>query len=122
MSALFDDAISRQDQDAVGMADGRQTVGDDQGGSAVCQAQQRLLHRPFALVVERAGCFVEDQDLRVLEEGAGDGDALALAARELDAALADIGVIAMGRALMKSCALAARAAASSSASLASGRP
>ncbi len=66
MGALFDDAISRQNQDAVGVADGRQAVGDDQGGSAVRQAEQCLLYRPFALVVERAGRFVEDQDLRIL--------------------------------------------------------
>lgn len=97
MRALFDDAVARQHQDAVGMADGRQAMGDDQRGSPVRQAQQRLLHRPFALIVERAGRLVEDQNLRILEEGAGDGDALALAARKLDAALADIGIIALGQ-------------------------
>src|SRR5262245_42901433 len=32
--------------------------------------------------VQAAGCLVEDQDARTLEECAGDGDALLLAARE----------------------------------------
>ena len=43
--------------------------------------------------VEAGGGFVEDQDARVGQDGAGDGDALALAAGELDAALADDGVV-----------------------------
>ena len=48
--------------------------------------------------VERAGGLVEDQDARVLEDGAGDGDALLLAAGEFQAALADAGVVALGQA------------------------
>ena len=50
---------------------------------------QRLLDRRLGAAVERAGRLVEDQDRRVLEQGAGDGDALLLAARKLEAALAD---------------------------------
>ena len=41
------------------------------------------------------GGLVEDEDARVLEQDAGDGDALALAAGERDAALADAGVVAV---------------------------
>ena len=37
------------------------------------------------------------QDRRRLEDGAGDGDALLLAAGELQAALADLGLVAVGR-------------------------
>ena len=39
--------------------------------------------------VERAGRLVEDHDRRVFQQRAGDGEALALAAREVAAALAD---------------------------------
>ena len=39
--------------------------------------------------IERRGRLVEDEDRRPLEDRAGDGDALLLAARELQAALAD---------------------------------
>ena len=56
---------------------------------------QRLLDRPLGLGVERRGRLVEDQDRRVLEEHARDRQALLLAARELDAALADDGVEAV---------------------------
>ena len=46
----------------------------------------------LAFGVERRGGFVEQQQRRVAQDGAGDGDALALAARERDAAFADLGV------------------------------
>ena len=54
------------------------------------------LMRGFGLHVERAGGLVEDQDRRVLQDGAGDGDALALAARQRGAALADHELVAAG--------------------------
>ena len=51
----------------------------------------------LGVAVERRGRLVEQQDRRRLEDGAGDGDALLLAARELEAALAHLGVVALGR-------------------------
>ena len=51
---------------------------------------QRFLHQPFVLGVERRGRLVEQQDRRVLQNGAGDGEALALAAGQGDAALAQL--------------------------------
>ena len=76
---------------------------------------------------ERRGRLVEDQDRGILQDHPGDGDALALAAGELDAALADLGVIARrprwsSSRRMKSCACARRAARSISACDASGLP
>ena len=55
----------------------------------------RFLDTRLGLDVERAGRLVEHQDRRVLEHGAGDRDALALAARQLAAALADDRVVAV---------------------------
>src|SRR5262249_42627165 len=52
----------------------------------------------FALRVERAGGLVHDQDGRVSKDGAGDGHALALAAGEFDTAVADQGLVALGKA------------------------
>jgi ATP-binding cassette subfamily B multidrug efflux pump len=46
------------------------------------------------LGIERAGRLVEDEDRGILEENAGDGDPLALTTGELDAALADMGIVA----------------------------
>ena len=53
------------------------------------------LHQRLALGVERAGRLVEQQDRRVAQDGAGDGDALALAAGQRHAALAEQGVVAL---------------------------
>ena len=55
------------------------------------QPAQRLADRFLGFAVERGGGFVEQQERRVLEEGARNRDALALAAGEFHAALADDG-------------------------------
>ena len=76
------------------MRSGREAVGDDHDGPAVRDLAHVLLDDALALVVERAGRLVEDQDARIADQGAGDGDALALPARQAAAALADHGVVA----------------------------
>ena len=62
------------------------------------QAIERLLHEVLALGVERARGLVEDEDARILQDGARDGDALLLPAGELHAALADERRVALGEA------------------------
>ena len=74
---------------------GREAMGDDERRAAVHQAVERLLHQRLALGIERGGRLVEQQHRRILQDGAGDGDALALAAGKRDAALADLGVVAL---------------------------
>ena len=84
---------------------------------------ERVLDLLLGVAVERAGRLVEDQDRRPFEDGAGDGDALLLAAGELEAALARpwCGSRRAARAMNASiCAM--RAASRTSSSLASGRP
>ena len=56
---------------------------------------QRLLHPRLGRRVERAGRLVEDQDRRILQQRAGDRQALALAAGKRGAALADQRVVAL---------------------------
>ena len=58
------------------------------------QAVEALLDRRLDLAVEGARRLVEDQDRGVLEQDPGDRDPLALAAGQLHAAFADMGVIA----------------------------
>ncbi len=53
------------------------------------------LHQRLAFGVERRGRLVEQQDRRVAQDGAGNRDALALAAGQRHAALADLAVIAL---------------------------
>ena len=69
-------------------------MSDGDHGLALHEAVQALLDGGFHLAVQRAGGFVEQQNGGVFEHHARNGYALALAARELDAALAHLGVIA----------------------------
>src|SRR5580658_4363825 len=95
MVAVLDEAAALDGDDAVGVAHARQAIGDDEHGAALGDAFHVLLDDALALVVERARRLVEDQDPRIGDEGAGDGDALALAARKARAALAHHGVVAL---------------------------
>ena len=70
-------------------------MGDDEGRAAPHRRVDRPLDLALGLSVEGAGRLVEDHDRRVLEEGAGDRQALALAAREVAPALADHGLEAV---------------------------
>src|SRR6476620_10632646 len=94
--------------------------GDDR--AAAHQAIQGLPHRFLGFAVERRGCLIEEKNWRVLEEGAGNADTLALARRQLDAPVADDGRRPLGEFSMKSSQLAAAIAARTSSSDASGRP
>ena len=58
---------------------------------------ERVADLVFLGRVDRAGGVVEDQHPRVGEDGAGQRDALALAARQREAALAQLGGVAVGQ-------------------------
>jgi hypothetical protein len=58
-------------------------------GAAFAQAVEGPQHGGFRFRVERGGRFVEDEDRRIFQEGAGERETLALTAREGDAAFAD---------------------------------
>jgi hypothetical protein len=73
------------------MLDGGEPVGDHDRRAPAHQLFERRLDQPLGLGVERRGGLVEDQYRRVLEDRPGDRDALPLAARQPDAALADDG-------------------------------
>ena len=60
---------------------------------------ERVLHQPLGFVVERGRGLVEDQDRRVLQHRARDRDALALAAGQQRAVLADRRVHALRQAV-----------------------
>ena len=92
MRAFLDDAAFVHDDDTVGLAHGRQAVGDDDGGSAFHQMFECILHQPLAFGVERAGRLVKQQDRRIAQQGTGNGDALSLPARKPRATLTQIGI------------------------------
>src|SRR5271155_5446140 len=95
MGPVLDEPAALHGDDAVAAAHRRQAMGDDDDGAVLGDVRHVLLDDPLALVVERARRLVEDQDSRVHDQGAGDRDALALAARKCGAAFADDRVVAL---------------------------
>ena len=80
-------------------------MGDDDDGFVAHQLRDARLYLCFVLGVETGCGFVEQDDGGVLQQGARDGDALSLAARERFAILADDRLVALGHAADKLVAL-----------------
>ena len=83
MIAALNNAPPFQDEDLVGVNDGGETVGDDQAGAVLSGELDLGLDGLFGDRVERGGGLVEDQNGRIFEQGAGDGDALFFTPGEL---------------------------------------
>ena len=94
MCTAFDDLPVVEYADEVGILDGGKPVGDDNGRAVFHQIVKCLLDELFGLGVEGGSRFVENHDGGILEDGAGDAEALALPAAELAATVADDGLIA----------------------------
>src|SRR5215472_9197778 len=92
MGAGLDGAAMVQHDEAVHACDRREAMGNGDDGAPPHELVELFLDRRLDFGIERRGRFVQDQDRRVLEDDASERDALALAARELDAALADMRV------------------------------
>src|SRR5829696_6465341 len=99
VGALLDDPAAVDDQDPVGVDDGRQPVGDDQAGPALEDGGQGLLDVDLGLRVEVGGGLLKVHDGRVGQQQPGDGQALLLPARQPVAALPDHRLPALGQAL-----------------------
>ena len=84
-----------QHQDLVAFGQRGQTVGDDDHGPAACNSVQVGVHQRLAFRIERAGGLIQDQDARILDQRAGNRQALLLAAGEVGRAFLDIGLIAI---------------------------
>ena len=97
-AAVRDRAVG-QHQDAVGVDHAGEAMRQDQRGAAGHQPIERLLDHRLVLRIDRGQRLVQHQDRRVAQQRAGDGDALALAARQARAAFADHGLVAVGQRL-----------------------
>ncbi len=94
--AGLDDAAILKHQDAGGAAHGGEPVRDDEGGAALHHFVERSGDPRLGHRIERAGCLVEDQDRRVLEQGPRDSEALTLAAGQKPPAFADARLKTLG--------------------------
>src|SRR5439155_3948282 len=95
VTARVDDAAAIEDDDAIDARDGGQSMRDDERRRSIVERAQRFLHHRLELGVERAGRLIENQNVRPPQHGARDRNALPLAARQLHAAVADLGLEAV---------------------------
>src|SRR5947209_1480882 len=91
-ATLGDDALVKH-EDLVGVDHRRQPMRDHQRRAPARHAIERVLDFGLRMAVERRGRLVEHQDRRGFEDRAGDGDALLLAARKFQPALADLAIV-----------------------------
>ena len=84
-----------QNDDEVGALHRADPLGDDELGH-IGELGQGMADARLGGSIHGAGGVIENQHLGVLEQGTGDAEALLLAARHVDAPLAQIGVQAVG--------------------------
>src|SRR3989338_223113 len=95
MAAIFGYPPPLQDDYIIRVQDGGEPVGYGYHGPCLRQIVYRLRYQPFGFRVEGARGLIEDQYLRVLHDGARDGEALFLPSGEPHAPLPQNRIVAM---------------------------
>jgi len=67
----------------IRVADGREAVSDDEAGAVAHEFHHGVLDMQLGAGIHRGGSFVQNQDLRIAEKCAADGEQLALPLREV---------------------------------------
>ena len=80
MAAALDENAAIKNENDVGVLHRAHTVGDEKDGLALEFLGEIAADEILRNGIQRTGGLVEDQQARPLENRAGDGDALALAA------------------------------------------
>ena len=97
MGASLDDAPLLHDDDGVGIADGAQTVGDDEGAAPLHQRVHAVLYCLLRPGVDARCGLVEDECRRIGNGSAGDGDKLSLALTQIAAIGREHRLVAVGQ-------------------------
>src|SRR6202041_476409 len=96
VGAALNDLPLFHDQNLVGSPNGREPMGDDEGGASVHEIRKALLDHLFGFRVEAGSGFVENQNAGLGENGARNRKTLTLAAGKFHAALAYHSVVFVG--------------------------
>src|SRR5580765_2292135 len=99
--AAFDDAAGFDDKNLFGSANGGKAMRDNERGAAAHQVPQPFLNQRFRFRVEAGGRFIENQDARIGENRARDGDALFLPAGQSHTAFTHDRVVFVGEVFRK---------------------
>src|SRR5229473_4937525 len=97
MRTLLAQAAFVEYEDAVGVLNGAQPVSDYQCGAAREQTIQSFANEQLSLGVHARSGFVENQEARIVRQGAGKIDELSLADGKCGAALVDVTGNALGK-------------------------
>src|SRR5215470_8732690 len=79
MRALFAQAAFVKDEDAIRVLNGAEAVGNHEGGASGKQAAQGFADLQFSFSIHARSGFIENQKSRIVGQGAGEIDELALA-------------------------------------------
>ena len=96
MRSALDDLAGAQYENLVRLANRAQAMRDHEARASGHQSFERFLNQSFRRGVHAGGGFVEEQDGRILEQGASDGDALFFAHAQAHSTFADFGVELFG--------------------------
>src|SRR5688572_5948640 len=91
----FHHAAALEHEDLRRMLDGREPMRDDEHRATLEQAIDRLLDETLGLRVQRRGRLIENENWRIDEQCARNGDPLALTAGEAGATLPEHRVVAL---------------------------
>src|SRR5579863_5237690 len=97
MSPYIGDGSVLDHYDAVGAAHGGEAMRDHDDGASSHQILRGGLHQRFGLAIQSGSGFVENKDGSVLENSAGDGNALTLASGKAHAFFADHRIVSAGQ-------------------------
>src|SRR5699024_1713503 len=93
------DAAALHHDDAVGILHAGHALGNDDFGGLGDELPEALADQRVGAGIDGRSGVVQNQDLGLLQQGAGDAQTLFLAARDVGAALLDPGVILLGELL-----------------------
>src|ERR1700724_1203642 len=97
VAAYIRDRSVFENYDAVRATHRRKPMSDDNDCTAGHQVVQRRLDQRLGFAIKRGGGFVEDENGRILQKSAGNGDALTFASGETYALFADFSLISGGK-------------------------
>ena len=83
------------DNDDVGILNGGNTLGNDQLGGSGNFFLEGLADHSVRMGIHSGGRVVQDQDLRLFQQGTGNAQPLLLAAGDIAAPLLDVGIVAV---------------------------
>ena len=90
-----------KDQDQVRVLYRRHALGDDDLRGLGDEAAESRPDQGIGMRIHRAGGIVQDQDLRLLQQGPRDAEPLPLASGDIGPALLDVGIVLLREALDK---------------------